>query len=92
MRPEGRAAFVALANDYAVAAVRDEAGTLQVVFVLDEADPGPVYAYVAYRDRAAFEAHAQGQALARALAAFAPLLAGPPVELAAGPAVVNVTP
>ena len=91
VRPEWRADFVRFAQGYAAECLRDEGCTVEVSFVQDEGDPGPFYAYATYRDRAAYEAHLEGDAFKRAMAMFAAALARPPLELATGPTVARVT-
>ncbi len=88
VRPERRAEFLALAMDYAVISLRDEAGMLDFMIIQDEGTPDRFYAHEAYEDQAAYEAHLAGSAFQHAAPQFAALLTGPPSRLAAGMAAV----
>jgi autoinducer 2-degrading protein len=65
IKPEHRDAFVAEMIAHAQRCLDGEPGTVRFEVIQDEADPNRIYVYEGYRDRAAFEAHLQGQSIVR---------------------------
>ncbi|MGI8689654.1 MAG: putative quinol monooxygenase [Thermomicrobiales bacterium] len=64
VKAEHRDAFVMAAGEHARRARQNEPGTIRFDVIADESDPNRLYYYEAYKDRAAFDAHAQGESIA----------------------------
>lgn len=85
--PEAREPFRALARRHAAESLRDEPGTLLFHVAEDDTDPNRFYTVESYANRAAYEAHQQGDAIGRNVPLLGPLLAQPPVMLGRGPSI-----
>ena len=83
-QPGRRAELLQVSKPYVEACVAEEPGTLSFTFLLDEQDADRYYAIEQYADRAAHQAHWEGQVVQRHLPVIGPLLAGPPVPIASG--------
>lgn len=71
LTPEHRDAYLAQMIALARRSLDGEAGTLRYQIIQDEADPNRLHVVEGYRDRAAFEAHMQGESIGRFVAAYA---------------------
>jgi autoinducer 2-degrading protein len=71
LTPEHRDAYLAQMIALARRSLESEAGTQRYQIIQDAADPNRIHVVEGYRDRAAFEAHMQGEGSARFLAAYA---------------------
>ena len=65
VKPEHRDAFVTAMAGHARRARENEPGTVRFDVITDESDPSRVYFYEVYVDKAAFEAHGQGESIAQ---------------------------
>lgn len=84
VQPGRRADLLQLSRAYVEECVREEPGTLDFTFLLDEENNDRYFAIEQYIDKTAQEAHAQGAVIHRWAPRIIPLLAGPPVLLASG--------
>ena len=71
LTPEHRDAYLAHMIALARRSLDGEAGTLHYQIIQDEADSNRLHVVEGYRDRAAFEAHMQGESIGRFVAAYA---------------------
>ncbi len=83
-QPGRRAELLQLSKAYVEECVREEPGTLSFTFLLDEQNEDRYYAIEQYADRAAHQAHWEGQVVQRHLPILGPLLAEAPVPIAGG--------
>lgn len=70
--PEHRDACLAQMIALARRSLESEPGTQRYQIIQDAADPNCVHVVELYRDRAAFEAHMQGESIGRFAAAYEP--------------------
>ena len=71
LMPTHRDAYLALMTDLARRSLKSEPGTQRYEIIQDAADPNRVHVIEGYRDRAAFDAHMQGESVGRLVAAYA---------------------
>ena len=65
IKPEHRDAFVAEMRAHAQRCLDGESGTVRFEIIQDEADSNRIYVSEGYRDRAAYEAHMDGESIAQ---------------------------
>jgi quinol monooxygenase YgiN len=84
VQPGRRAELLQLSKAYVEECVREEPGTISFTFLLDEQNEDRYFAIEQYADRAAHQAHWEGEIMHRYGPTLGPLLAGPPTLLASG--------
>ena len=82
--PDHREEFRALGQRHAQECLASEPGTLHFYFFQDEANPDRFYAFEAYADQAALDAHRTGPVVARNGPLAVPMLAGSATLLGRG--------
>jgi len=86
IKPQFKDRFMAEMLDDARGSVRDEPGCLRFDVIQDEKEPGRIYLYEVYADRAAFDVHMTTPHFLKWKNAVQDWLAAPPV-VGAGPSV-----
>lgn len=82
IKPEQRDRFLEVIEDDSICSVRDEPGCLRFEVLQDRSDPDTYYFFEAYKDEAAFQAHAETPHFLRWRAAADEVLREPPERVA----------